>query len=137
MSYIQPQYYYNPYNNTPYNNNIYNNNPYNNIYTPQYSSITGKLVESEDIVKNTEIPLNSFGVFPKADLSCIYYKQWNIDGTTKIVTYVPIVSEEPKQITDYGDILNNIQKSINELNKKVSSSYPVKNNNRQEVKKDD
>jgi hypothetical protein len=55
----------------------------------QNVGINGKIVDSEDIVKATEVPIGGYGVFPKADLSEIYIKTWNNNGTTSILTYKP------------------------------------------------
>jgi hypothetical protein len=55
----------------------------------QNVGINGKIVDSEDIVKATEVPIGGYGVFPKADLSEIYIKTWNNNGTTSILIYKP------------------------------------------------
>ena len=83
-----------------YPNNFYGNYPYGNAY-PQMSNITtnsfnqnlfSKIVDGEEVVKATEVPFGGYGVFPKADLTELYVKSWNNDGTTKIITYKPVVA---------------------------------------------
>ena len=107
--------YYNPTNYYP-NYPTYNNfNP--NQYIPQTTStqsmINGKIVDSQDMVKATEVPIGSYGVFPKADLSEIYIKSWNNNGTTNIVTFKPILPETPliedTQVVNNSEILEKIK----------------------------
>jgi hypothetical protein len=51
--------------------------------------LNGKLVDGEEMVKATEVPIGSYGIFPKADFSEIYIKSWNNNGTTSIVKFAP------------------------------------------------
>lgn len=59
----------------------------------------GKYVESIDIVKATDIPMdgNTY-YFPKADGSEIYSKQWLPNGTTQILNFKPVF-ETPSNIS--------------------------------------
>lgn len=70
--------------------------------TQQPQSLNGKIVDSEDVVKATEVPIGGYGIFPKADLSEIYIKSWNNNGTTSIITFKPIIQEvkEPQTVED-------------------------------------
>lgn len=102
-----------------YTPNYYPNNPYTNgnvqympqqqppqqIYTQPIQPIAaptpmtaqglnGKIVDSADMVKATEVPIGGYGIFPKADLSEIYVKSWNNNGTTNLITFKPIVPPE-------------------------------------------
>lgn len=69
------------------------------------SLLNGKLVDSLDIVKATEVPIGGYGVFPKADLSEIYIKAWNNNGTISITTFKPIVSENDQETADVSNTL--------------------------------
>ena len=42
--------------------------------TSQQFPVLGKIVDSLDVVKATEVPIGGYGIFPKADLSEIYVK---------------------------------------------------------------
>ena len=64
-------------------------------------NIPGKIVESSDIVKVTDVPFGGYGVFPKADFSEVYIKMWNGNGTTSIVTFKPVI--EAAVVKDYSD----------------------------------
>lgn len=57
----------------------------------QPAFIRGKFVESADILKVTEVPMGETLVCPKADYSEIYVKSWNPNGTTRIVTFRPVL----------------------------------------------
>ena len=54
-------------------------------------SALGKIVDSIDVVKATDIPMdgNTY-YFPKADGTEVYCKQWLQNGTTRILTFKPI-----------------------------------------------
>ena len=56
--------------------------------------MNGKLVDSEDVVKATEVPIGGYGIFTKANLSEIYVKTWNNNGTTSVITFQPIVTPQ-------------------------------------------
>lgn len=65
----------------------------NPIYQPTIPTLNGKLVDGIDMVKSQEIPLGSYGIYPKADLTELYIKSWQNDGTTKIITYKPYIDD--------------------------------------------
>mgnify|MGYP003326092853 CR=1 FL=1 len=58
-----------------------------------------KLIGEGEVVKVTEVPIGGYGGFPKADLSEIYIKNWNSNGTTSILTFRPYVPPEPEPDT--------------------------------------
>ena len=85
MNYYNPN-YYSMYNNPMPPMGVNQNN------LPQQSQmmgLNGKVVDGEDVVKATEVPIGGYGIFPKADLSEVYLKTWNNNGTTSIITYKP------------------------------------------------
>lgn len=91
---------YNPYN--PYFN--YNNQlsqqqipkQVQQNYRPQnIITLQGKVVDSLDVVKATDIPYDgSVSYFPLTDGSAIITKQLQQDGTSKMVIYKPITENE-------------------------------------------
>lgn len=84
--------YYPNYNPNYYNPSYSYNIPYNQNMQPQQTqtqTLNGKIVDSKDIVKVTDVPIGSYGIFPKADLSEIYIKSWNNNGTTTPSTSYP------------------------------------------------
>lgn len=103
---------------------------YSPIYQqPQYqqqtqSVLNGKVVDSLEVCKVQEIPFGSFGVYPKGDLSEIYVKSWNGDGTTKVIVYKPEVIQETEKQDVYMIALNEIKKSIDNLENKLKPTAP-------------
>lgn len=81
------------------------NNPYNYQYpynpVPRYpqqefvAGISGRQVQNISEINANEVPMNgSMAYFPKNDMSEIYVKGWNADGTIKTIVYKPYT--EPK-----------------------------------------
>lgn len=89
----------------------------------------GKVVESMDIVKVTDIPMDgNIYYFPKADGTEIYSKQFMPNGQTRILTFKPILednpnilsNEEEKSLYDaLNSVLVGIQEDVRTLNDKV------------------
>ena len=66
----------------------------------QYTPI-GKIIENVDVLKTTEVPMDgNIYYFPKADGSEIYSKQWLANGTTRILTFKPILNEDIENTTN-------------------------------------
>lgn len=109
-----------------YPNNYYQNYSYgNNMYQPQQSqpivaTLQGKIVDSVDMVRVNEVPFGGFGVFPKGDLSEIYVKSWNNNGTTQINTYRPVPIEDVKE-TKGVSVRDELLEKINVLNEKLDA----------------
>jgi hypothetical protein len=67
----------------------------------QVIGITGKVVESIDMVRATDIPMNGETVyFPKADGTEIYTKRWLPNGTTEVIAYKPVLNTQEEQVTN-------------------------------------
>lgn len=118
-----------------YNPNIYNTNPYmnyGNYYNQQLqpqqlmqqnlyrtpSGLQGKQIDSLDVVKATDIPLDgSVSYFPLADGTAIATKQLMQDGTSKITIFKPTENEalieQPKYITE-----NDLREQLGDFNSK-------------------
>lgn len=97
----------------------YGRNPYiqQPIATPQYQSqaneymqniqpatyqkpitLQGKSVDNIEVVKATDIPLDgSVSYFPLVDGSAIVTKQLQPDGTSRMIVYKPVETQQPKQ----------------------------------------
>lgn len=123
MNYTNP--YLNSYYGGPYYSNPYLNqnaqaprNPQSTqIPTQQYNTfgLQGKTVDSVDVVKATDIPLDgSVSYFPFVDGSAIATKNIQPDGTSKITVYKPMPEEtdipQPKYVTE-----NELKKEINKI----------------------
>ena len=106
----------------------------------------GKVVESMDIVKVTDIPMdgNTY-YFPKADGTEIYSKQFMPNGQTRILTFKPLLESEPNNLPleeeklkfdTFKAFLEGIQEDVKTLNDKVDKlSKP--NRAKKEVSEDE
>ena len=92
-------------------------------------SALGKIVESEDIVKTTDIPMDgNMYYFPKADGTEVYGKKWLPNGQTQILAFKPLLDSETNNLTleeeklkfdTFKAFLEGIQEDIKTLNDKV------------------
>ena len=98
---------------------------------PQASTLNGKLVDSLDVAKATEVPIGGYGIFPKADLSEIYIKSWNRNGTTSIITFKPIAPKEnpTSAMQQENSVSNVLIQKITELENKIDMLIQPKINN--------
>ena len=81
------------------------------------------------MVKVADIPMDgNMYYFPKADGTEIYTKQFGIDGRTRILTFKPVLDDNPNNLPTeeeklkfdtFNDVLLGIQKDIKELTEKV------------------
>jgi len=115
--------YQQPLNNQPVQNipQMQQQNQIQQQVAQQNPCLYGKIVDGQDIVRGTEIPFGVTGIYPKADASEIYTKQWLSDGTTKITTYIKVDDNSTKESTKEPDLsktLTDIYESINSLDKK-------------------
>lgn len=116
--------------------------------TSQFASL-GKIVESVDMVKATDIPMDgNMYYFPTADGNMIFGKQWMANGQTRILTFKPIIEDDPNNlslsekklkigISDeatevFMDVLNQINARLD-----VMESALPKTNNRTRAKKEE
>lgn len=135
---------------TGYNGNMYQTSPYNNFAQsqqqqqvqqfpmqqpmPQQVGLNGKIVDSEEMVKATEVPIGGYGIFPKADLSHIYVKTWNSNGTTSVVTYAAVPSKQSETTALLEDSQSKILSKIDALEAKLDSFLETKDNQPQQSK---
>lgn len=56
----------------------------------QIAGINGRIVQAVENINANEVPMDgSMAFFPKQDMSEIYVKGWNADGTIKTIVYKP------------------------------------------------
>ena len=87
----------------PYMERMANLQQYQQSLQPQQQviGITGKVVESIDMVRATDIPMNGETVYyPKADGTEIYTKRWLPNGTTEVIAYKPVLNTQEEQVTN-------------------------------------
>lgn len=115
---------------------MYNYNPYygQQTYTqpryqpiePQYISqqpkgLLGKSVDSVDVVKAIDIPLDgSVSYFPLTDGSAIVTKQLQMDGTSKIMVYKPMIEQKEEIKTISYEEFEELRKEVNIVKDKLN-----------------
>lgn len=136
-NYMQPQQQYNPYMQRMENLQQFQQAINQPVQQTQISGISGinqftplgKIVESVDMVKATDIPMDgSMYYFPTADGSLVFGKQWLPNGQTRILTFKPVLEEEPNNlsvaqekfnISAFSEVLEGIQNEIRLINEKI------------------
>lgn len=131
MMYQQPQMQFNPYMQRMENLQQFQQvlqQPTMPTQQTQFQPL-GKIVESMDIVKVTDIPMDgNMYYFPKADGTEIYAKQFGVDGKTRILTFEPVSDGEANNLSNedrkddiraFGEVLEGIQNDIRLLNEKI------------------
>ena len=105
-----------------------------------------KVVESIDMVKATDIPMDgNMYYFPKADGTEIYGKAWLANGQTRILTFKPVLDNDPNTLSQneeklnlevLGQVLEGIQSDIKTLTEKLDKiSKPTRS--KKEVAEDE
>ena len=77
------------------------------VQQSQTVGLNGEVVDSIDVVKAKNVDMSGNVTFyPKSDMTEIYTKQLQADGTSRIVTYRAVQPEEskPEQAQQYVDI---------------------------------
>ena len=99
-------------------------------------SALGKMVDSIDVVKATDIPMdgNTY-YFPKADGTEVYCKQWLQNGTTRILTFKPVFDDNPNNVSSdteklkislSDEVTDVFMKRFDELEKRINDLMPKK-----------
>lgn len=113
-------------------------NPYNNYAQTQQNQVqqfpiqqpqiglNGKIVDSEDMVRATEVPIGGYGIFPKADLSEIFVKTWNNNGTTSVVKYAAVAPTQSDNTTAFENSQAKILERIDSLEAKLDGFFSAK-----------
>jgi hypothetical protein len=91
----------------------------------------GKIVDSVDIVKATDIPMDgNMYYFPKADGTEIYAKQWMSNGQTRILAFKQVENDSQSNLTLEQEKLNTgtikeftevLESKLDEFYKKIIS----------------
>lgn len=106
---------------------------------PVNRSIFGRIVTSENDITPNEVPMDgTVSLFPMADYSKIFAKQWNPDGTIKTTVFVMEVPQEESSRTPTFEEevfrrFDSIEKKLNNRGGKYHKSY---NNNGNSQTKD-
>ena len=97
-------------------------------------STLGKMVDSIDVVKATDIPMDGNAYyFPKADGTEVYCKQWLQNGTTRILTFKPVLEDNPNNVSSdteklkislSDEVTDVFMKRFDELEKRIDDLMP-------------
>ena len=102
--------------------------------TNQQMSVTGKVVDSIDVVKATDVPMDgNMYYFPKADGTEIFGKQWLQNGTTRILTFKPVLDDNTNNLSSdteklkigiSDEVTDVFMKRFDELEKRFDDLIP-------------
>ena len=104
------------------------------VQTQHPIGITGRTVQSVEQITANEVPMDgSLAFFPRQDMSEIYAKQWNADGTIKTVVYRPVIdnavnsqgNNQNQQITISDDVTQAFMNRFDELSEKIEQLEQV------------
>ena len=106
--------------------------------TNQMSAL-GKMVDSIDVVKATDIPMDGNAYyFPKADGTEVYCKQWLQNGTTRILTFKPVFDDDTNNVSNteeklkfegFESVLTDISENVDSILEKINEiTTPQKTN---------
>lgn len=71
-------------------------NQQQSIQPQQQAGLNGKVVQAVEQITANDVPMDgSVAVFPKQDMSEIYAKSWNADGTIRTIVYKPYTASQP------------------------------------------
>ena len=127
MPYQQPMMNYTP------NYGAYQYNPmasYQRYQQPEPTQgISGRVVQAVETINPNEVPMDgSVAFFPKQDMSEIYVKGWNADGTIRTLTVKPVLNDKTDVLSGDTEKLEfdlsekateGIMAKLNELSEKI------------------
>ena len=95
----------------------------------QIVGINGRIVQAVENINANEVPMDgSVAFFPKQDLTEIYAKSWNTDGTIRTLTFKPVLNDKTDILSGDTEKLEfdlsekateGIMAKLNELSEKI------------------
>ena len=95
----------------------------------QIVGINGRIVQAVETINPNEVPMDgSVAFFPKQDLTEIYAKSWNTDGTIRTLTFKPVLNDKTHILSGDTEKLEfdlsekateGIMAKLNELSEKI------------------
>ena len=99
----------------------------------QIVGINGRIVQAVETINPNEVPMDgSVAFFPKQDLTEIYAKSWNADGTIRTLTFKPVLNDKTDILSGDTEKLEfdlsekateGIMAKLNELSEKIEQLY--------------
>ena len=96
--------------------------------------LSGKVVESIDVVKATDIPMDgNMYYFPKADGTEVYSKRWLPNGKTEVVTY-----KTSEEVLAQEEVANNeVLEKLSSIDERLLRLERMLGRNNKNVKRED
>ena len=93
-----PQYGYNPYfqQTRMQQPQIEQVQPVNQLQQQMPRGVNGRVVQSVEMITANDVPMDGSAFFPMQDMSAIFAKSWNADGTIKTVIFKPVNETVPQ-----------------------------------------
>lgn len=105
-------------------------------------SLNGKIVPSAEVITANDVPMDgSVAVFPKQDMSEIYIKFWENNGTIRTIVFKPLLEQNPSNLsqaeekpkfdlseastTAFMERFDSLEKQINDLMTKSMTKTAV------------
>ena len=95
----------------------------------QIVGVNGRIVQAVETINPNEVPMDgSVAFFPKQDLTEIYAKSWNADGTIRTLTFKPVLNDKTDILSGDTEKLEfdlsekateGIMAKLNELSEKI------------------
>ena len=111
-------------------------------YAQPLSGLLGKVVDSVEVVRATDIPMDgNCYYFPKADGSEVYAKRWLPNGTTEVLVYKPsteqvVTQEHSTDVQTFYDTiaskLDGIDERIGKIEKTLGTRTAVNRTSKKE-----
>lgn len=80
-------------------------NQQQSIQPQQQAGLNRKVVQAVEQITANDVPMDgSVAVFPKQDMSEIYTKSWNADGTIRTIVYKPYTASQPDVANNSADM---------------------------------
>lgn len=105
----------------------------------QQIGINGKVIQTVENITANDVPMDgSVAFFPKNDLSEIYAKKWNSDGTICTVLFKPILDNkstktvENSEINSTEKLTKTVMERFDELEKRIDD-FMNKSTQKQQV----
>ena len=106
---------------------------YNQPTFTQQPSLNGEIVDRVDVVRAKNVDMSGNPTFyPKSDMTEIYAKQLQADGTSRIITYKAVMPDDPKPVEQSSvnleamllQIKNDLSTEIAGLKEMIQSEPP-------------
>lgn len=96
-------------------------------YFQPMNNLLGKIVDSVEVVKATDIPMDgNCYYFPKADGTEVYAKRWLANGTTEVLTYKPAEqSAVQPEVVDMKTFCNDVTGKLDNIDDRIGKLEKV------------